>query len=413
MGAIKEIHTTHVIVALPGRLYGYVSVTSISTSYLNILNQYVNDVKNENIFDDYKSIENLYEIGQIVCVKVIQIDTADEQNTNSRYKINLSMAPADINRDLIHNNIVEGIWIPAAVESVEDHGYVMETGVKNLRGFLHKTMVHDGTQYGIGEVVFCYVDKIKVTSAASTATFKTVKSKELKLIDDMNMTYILPSIICKFKVTKCLKDGIQGTIYNDTFTAYVNEHQLGTPLSSPDDYKIDSVHNARILYIMPITKLVYLSLNLNETITPKLDETIKIGDIIDNARVVRIGTCGLILRMNGNVKGIVSLKSIRIGSGLNFDTDDLLSKYYKNSAHRVRVIGCDQMDSAYICSLEEKILNEKYFSMDDVEVGDFVDVKISTALGDGGYFVRIGKLAGLFVLILCIKLMTTNFFSDF
>lgn len=394
MGAIKEIHATHVIVALPGRLYGYVSVTAISASYLDIVNQYVNDVKNENNFDDYKSIENLYEIGQIVCVKVVQIDVADEQNPSSRYKINLSMAPADINRDLIHNNIIEGIWIPAAVESVEDHGYVMETGIKNLRGFLHKSNIYDGSSFGIGEVIFCYVDKVKVSPSASTATFKTVKTKKLKQIDDLNISYILPSTICKFKVTKILKDGIQGTIYNETFTAYINEHQLSTPLSSPDDYPIDSEHIARVLYTMPITKLVYLSLNLNESITSRLDETIKIGDIIDNARVVRIGTCGLILRMNGNVKGIISLKSIRIGGGLNFDTDELLSKYYKNSAHRVRVIGCDQMDSAYICSLEEKILNEKYFSMDDVEVGDFVDVKISTALGDGGYFVRIGKLAG-------------------
>lgn len=393
LGAIKEIHSTYVTVALPGRLYGHVSVTAISKSYLNIVNMYVNDVKNENDFDDYKNIENLFEIGQIVCVKVTQIDVADD-TTNTRYRINLSMSPADINTDMVHSQIDEGLWMPAAVESVEDHGYVMETGVKNLRGFLAEGDVFE-TNLGVGEVAFCRIKKAKVSSNASTAMFSTHNpaARKLKMHDDLKTTFILPSTIVKFKITKILKDGIQGTINNGLFTAYINEHQLSAPLASPEDYAVDSVHNARVLYVMPITKLVYLSLNLKETIISVLDETIKIGDIIDNARVVRNGTCGLILRMNGNVKGIISLKTIRVGV-TNFDTDDLMAKYYKNSAHRVRVIGCDPIDSAYICSLEEKVLNEKYFAMDDVAVGDFVDAKISTALGDGGYFVRVGKLAG-------------------
>lgn len=389
MGCISKIDATQVQVSLPGRLTGRVLVTAMAPSYVNIVNKYVQDVSN---VEGYKSLEELFTIGQVVCVKVLQIEAGPNV---PRPKIELSMNPAELQVDFQHNKIKPNTILVAAVEGIEDHGFVLDTGIPNLRAFM-PTASAKRNDLGVGEVVFCKVNTSKPATAASTVICSALDVLDRKLSfskDSPNLTHVLPTTIVKFKVTKQLKDGIQGLVLNDTFTAYVNEHQLETPLSSPEDYEIDSEVEARVLYVMPLTKLVYLSLNLCEVIVCPDDE-LKVGTIIEQARVLRIGTGGLVVRLNKRYKGLISFKSLRIGYNSNFDSDDLMAKYHKNSVHRIRITGFDAMDSLYVCSNDERLLAEKHFVPDDVEVGDYVDVQIDHKLEDGGYFVRTGQIKG-------------------
>lgn len=390
MGCISKIEATQITVSLPGRLSGRVLVTAMAPSYVNLINRYINDDSNE--VEGYKSLDEMFTIGQVVCVKVLEIQAGAEQK---RASIELSMNPADLQVDFQHSKITSNTVLVAAVEGIEDHGYVLETGIPNLRAFLPNSSVSNKA-LGVGEIVFCSVTSAKPSSAASTVicSILDVLDRHLSFSKESpNLSLVLPSTIVKFKVTKHLKDGLQGLVMNDTFTAYVNEHQLGTPVSSPDDYEIDSVIEARVLYVMPLTKLVYLSLNLCESIGAS-DSQLKVGTIIEQARVIRIGTGGLIMRLNKSHKGLISFKSLRIGYKSNFDTDDLMAKYHKNSVHRVRVTNYDPMDSLYVCTNNERLLSEKHFVPDDVQVGDYVYATIDHKLADGGYFVRVGLIKG-------------------
>lgn len=390
MGCISKIDATHVQVSLPGRLTGRVLITAMAPSYVNLINKYVNDESNE--VEGYKSLEEMFTIGQVVCVKVVQIQSSSDK---SRLTIELSMNPADLQVDFQHSKITAQTILVAAVEGIEDHGYVLATGIPNLRAFLPTAAVSSG-ELGVGEIIFCRVTSSKPSAAASTVICAVLDVLDRNLSfskDSPNLSHVLPSSIVKFKVTKQLKDGIQGLVMNDTFTAYVNEHQLQTPISSPEDYEVDSVVDARVLYVMPLTKLVYLSLNLCETID-WADSELKVGTIIEQARVTRIGTGGLVMRLGKRHKGLVSFKSLRIGYKSNFDTDDLMAKYHKNSVHRVRITSYDPMDSLYVCTNNEKLLSEKYFVPDDVQVGDYVHACIDHQLADGGYFVRVGQIKG-------------------
>lgn len=390
MGCISRIDATQIQVSLPGRLTGRVLVTAMAPSYVNLINRYVNDDSNE--VEGYKSLDEMFTIGQVVCVKVLQIQSAGEQK---RASIELSMNPADLQVDFQHSNITAHTVLVAAVEGIEDHGYVLETGIPNLRAFLPTSAVSN-TDLGVGEILFYRVTNAKPSAAASTVICSMLDVLDRNLSfskDSPNLSLVLPSTIVKFKVTKQLKDGIQGLVMNDTFTAYVNEHQLETPISLPEDYEVDSVVDARVLYVMPLTKLVYLSLNLCETIDQSVSE-LKVGTIIEQARVTRIGTGGLIMRLNKKHKGLISFKSLRIGYKSNFDADDLMAKYHKNSVHRVRITSYDPMDSLYVCTNNERLLNEKHFVPDDVQVGDYVFATIDHRLADGGYFVRVGEIKG-------------------
>ncbi|KAG4070671.1 hypothetical protein HA402_013591 [Bradysia odoriphaga] len=386
MGCVTKIETTYLQISLPGRLTGQVNVKNISKSYVNILNQMLNDVDNA---EGYKSLEEMFSLGQIVCVRVTDVR---QGSGNNGFGVSLSMNPADIQSEFHHKKIHKGMILSVAVEGVEDHGYVIETGIKNLRGFL--PIGNSTTALGVGQVVFCRVTEMKSANVASTAILSVVEggSKKVKLLNEPNLTYILPTTIVKFKIKKILDDGLQGSLMNETFTGYINEHQFGST-SSSKKFKEDEEIDARVLYIMPITKLVYLSLNLSDTIAMSGDE-LKIGAVIDKAKVARIGTGGLIFKLKDGAKGLVSLRSLRTGVQTNFDSDEVMQKYHKNSFHRVRIVAYDPMDSLFICSVNEKIIDEKFFSVDDVEIGDYVEAKVIRRLKDEALQIKVGNIRG-------------------
>lgn len=393
MGCISKIDATHVQVSLPGRLTGRVLVTAMAPAYVDCVNKYVNDVAN---VLGYKTLDELYTIGQIVCVKVMQIRAGADQ---PRALIDLSMNPADLQADYHHKRVGVETVLCAAVSDIEDHGYVLNAGIANLRAFMPLAEAA-GRDLGVGEIVFVRVQTSKRAAAASTVVCtlidelagRTPAPAALSGKDTANLAYVLPTSVVKFRVTKCLRDGLQGTVLNGAFTAYVNEHQLQRPLSAPEDYEVDAELDARVLYVMPLTKLVYVSLNLSESIA-RTDSELGVGTIIAQARVTRIGTGGLIVRLDKRHKGLVSFRSLRVGQyGGNFDTDELLAKYHKNSVHRVRITGYDPMDSLYVCTTNEKLLAEKYFTIGDVEVGDFVDAQLVHVLADGGWYAKVGQL---------------------
>lgn len=387
MGCVTKIETTYLQISLPGRLIGQVNVKNISKSYVNILNQMLNDIDN---VEGYKPLEEMFSLGQIVCVRVMDVKQGPG---NGGFGIALSMIPTDIQSEFHHKNIRKGMVLSIAVEGVEDHGYVIETGVKNLRGFL--PIANSATALGVGQVVFCRVNELKSANAASTAILSVAEggSMKVKHLGEPNLTYILPTTIIKFKIKKVLDDGLQGTLMNDTFTAYINEHQFGST-SSTKKFKEDEEIDARVLYIMPITKLVYLSLNLSDSIAMSGDE-LKIGAVIDKARVTRIGTGGLIFKLSDSARGLVSLKSLRTGVQTNFDSDEVMQKYHKNSFHRVRIVAYDPMGSLFICSVNEKIIDEKFFSVEDVDIGDYVEARVIRQLKDEALQIKVGNIRGM------------------
>lgn len=413
MGCVKSIEPTSISVSLPGRIIGKVDVTEISQTYLQLANNFVNKREtNDNDDDasdsenDYRPLNQLFSIGQVVCVKVVKINA----EKSSLIKIDLTMQPNAILSDYQHNAIETGMILSVAIAGREEHGFVIETGVNNLRGFLPDTYIsaEQKSQYSVGGVYFCRVEKIKTSSAASTAIFQMVnqtKSRKVKGSDEPNVNYILPGTLATFSVTKILKDGLQGTIFNNSLIAYINEHQLGTDTSKlerfaePKNFEIGSELTARILYVMPLTKLVYLSLNLQDKFavnsTDDSQKILPVGTIVENATVSHIGTGGVVLRLNKDkAKGVISLRSMKVNITENFDKDEILAKYYKKSQHTVRVIHYDPIDLLHVCSVDKRIINEKYFTINDLAVGDYVDAIITRKLTDGRYEINVGSIKG-------------------
>uniref|UniRef100_A0A0A1XMQ7 Protein RRP5 homolog n=1 Tax=Zeugodacus cucurbitae TaxID=28588 RepID=A0A0A1XMQ7_ZEUCU len=390
MGVVKAIDQLYLSISLPGRMTARVSALEISDSYTKATREFLEQSDSSN---NFKPLSELYHIGQIVYGRIQEV----KQNEHGRMQILMSLRPNEVHSELSHTNVKKGFVFNGAIEEVQEHGYIIETGIKGLRTFLPLEKAQPN--HVAGELIFLKVDKITADKAVSTCICKEIKTENMKIKNqtEPNIDYILPGTIVQFSVTKQLKDGLQGTIMNEALSAYVNEHQLAEALALPEDYEINSTLNARILYVMPLTKLVYLTLNLRtNAIEQPVEQQYKRGDIIELAKVHHLGTGGVILVLDNKFKGVLSYKSIKANFKGNYDQDEVLVKYAKKTKHKVRVLDYDPMDSLYICTDDANTVNEKIFGLDDLKPGEFVTAVVKERDAKvGGYTMQVGRVKGI------------------
>lgn len=139
LGRVREAREYDMIVSLPGRLIGRLELTDISDSYTKLLQSMINvaDAKPEG----YKSLPQLYQPGDYIVCYVKSLNLKD------KWRVSLSLEPELINQNLDRTRIVQRSKIVGSVSSVEEHGYVIDTGVANLRTFLSANDVDEEKQY--------------------------------------------------------------------------------------------------------------------------------------------------------------------------------------------------------------------------------------------------------------------------
>lgn len=399
MGAVSQVEELRLHISLPGRLQGQVNALNISDSYTKAMEACVKPQSTSILADSkYKPLKELFHVGELVYGKIVSVKTAPNSLSNH---IDLSLKPIDIHSQLNHIHIQKGFVFNGAIQEVLEHGYIIETGVKSLRCFLPREKVPEERleMLSVGELVHLKVIKVNTDVAATTCTCRLLQPEEMsvKSQKDTKLDYLMPLSVVKFHVTKVLKKGLQGTIMEGTYTAFVNEYHLSTSLSWLNEYEADKVYDGRIMYVMPLTKVVYISLNTSfEKIKePEQETPIKDGEIIKAAVVHHSTSGGVVLILKTNFKGFISYRTIRRTMKGNFDQADLLVKYAAGTKHTVRVIKYHIMDDVYVCSNDYNDINEKNFTLDDVKAGDFVTAKVLAYNANiGGYNLQVGRLRG-------------------
>ena len=71
--------------------------------------------------------------------------------------------------------------------------------------------------------------------------------------------------------------------------------------------------------------------------------------------------------------------------------------YKVGSVHRARIIGYNNMDGLFICSMEQKILDQKYLRVEDVKVGEVLQGTIQKLLPSGSLIVELSERITAFV----------------
>lgn len=139
LGRVREARDYDLIVSLPGRLIGRLQLTDISESYTKLLQSMI-DAQNDKP-EGYKPLPELFKPGDYLTCYVKQL------NPQEKWQVSLSLEPELINQNLDRTRIIKRTKVVGSVSSVEEHGYVIDTGVANLRTFLASKDIDKEAQY--------------------------------------------------------------------------------------------------------------------------------------------------------------------------------------------------------------------------------------------------------------------------
>lgn len=143
LGRIFDVSEYFLMISLPGGFLGSVQATDISQLYTNLLKDIIRPIQsNSNTYpDEFKPLPDLYKPGDYVTCYVTNI------NVEQKCFCNLSMEPQLINQNVCNNYLVKDTKVVCTVKSIEDHGYIIDTGITNVRAFLANEDVDKGKQY--------------------------------------------------------------------------------------------------------------------------------------------------------------------------------------------------------------------------------------------------------------------------
>lgn len=310
-------------------------------------------------------------------------------------EILLSLIPEDINSEIGSGAWAEGNVLLCAVEEEEDHGYLMESGVKGFKAFLPKKSIK--VSPSIGELMFCKIQKISQTVVTLTA-FKKNEPIKIETADVPNLKTLVPGSIINFNIVRIMKNGLEGLIFDGSISAYANEMYLPSKISMTDTQIIGKEVKARILYTVPMSNQLFVTLNVEDP--SKQKKTLSYGTLIEEAKVIKQTSGGILLKLNSTDLGFLPRRVIVKNLKNNFDIDSTLIKYSPNSTHVVRVMDYNQFENCYLCTNDGKLLHEEFFGTYDLEIGKLVQAKIEEKL-DNGYRLKIGNvrafLKGIFL----------------
>lgn len=387
MGVIQKINRMFLKVSLPGRLYGRVPVTSISETYTERLQKLVEQGDSATTEICCPGLDELYSTGELIYVKVLE---------KSPELMILSLDPKQLHSEFSYRRLVEGIVLSATIETEEDHGYQMNVGIKNVRAFLPTKNIRKNKMV-IGANLVCTIDKITKTSNSATVILKAFKpNAPRKLqIEEANLDVLVPSVVLPFTVGAVLHDGLQGTLFDDTVPAFVNKNMLEKPLSQPENYKLLQQYQARLLYVMPLTKHVYLTLANCDGNTMNVTDPVPSQSIVADAQVINKSSTGVWFQVGKKHRALLPKAMLNSKHNYNYDEHMVMAKYHKNSVHKVRVIRYMAFDRTIIVTDEEKAVNCRYYSVSDLKVGQVYECCVSRVLPEKrGYEVVLDQVKG-------------------
>uniref|UniRef100_A0A8C7J5R3 Protein RRP5 homolog n=1 Tax=Oncorhynchus kisutch TaxID=8019 RepID=A0A8C7J5R3_ONCKI len=240
LGCVKEVADFEVTINLPSGLLGYLNISNISDSYTKILSDHL---------DSIFSLHSLFSPGMLVRCVVARLDTAKGGSVS----IQLSINPKEVNKGLSTGSLKAGLILSGCVESIEDHGYLVDLGIKGTKAFLPKQALK------VGQYVTSLLEEVKNDervvrlSISPTAVAQAVADTA----HGWTLTNLLPGLLVKAQIKKVTLHGLI-LEFLSSFTGLVDFMHL-EPEQASTFNEGDSV-KACVLYVEPSTRLVGLSL---------------------------------------------------------------------------------------------------------------------------------------------------------
>lgn len=235
-----------------------------------------------------------------------------------------------------------------------------------------------------GNQLLCIIKELETADHSSVIKLSAKKRKvnNVNIHDIVSLDGLTPGTKLPLCVTKVLSNGLQVTFGQDNI-GYINQIYLDNPLSA---YIENMEVTGTLLYILPTVKLAYFSLLTDESEKEKLSK----GDIIRKAKVSYRDSNGIILKISkSGLRGFVSFLKTDVPFA------KIPTEFKQDSTHKCRILAYNWMEHLYVCTMEDEVLKQKYFSVSDLNCGDIITVNITDIDTSNGYIhVQTGNISG-------------------
>jgi rRNA biogenesis protein RRP5 len=282
LGMITKINELDLVVALPNHMTGKVPITEISDAITRRVEAAALDEESEQdepmpdvdeeVDDEdlvaaatrlergLPDLRQLFSVGQWVRCAVVGLPDNDESTTGdakakSRRKrhIELSLKVEHVNAGLATLDLIAGLTLTAAVESVEDHGYLLSFGIRDKTAFLlrkdaqeYEKMMNRGQPLQSGQLI----DVMLLEAAGSDRN----RVRQVRLTEPLsNINSLLPGELVTARITRILPNGLACRIL-EFFDAVVHVAHLSDMLVASeqrlrDAFKVGDKITGRVLYV--------------------------------------------------------------------------------------------------------------------------------------------------------------------
>lgn len=365
---------------------------------------------NEDSSDDADvDLSSLFAVGQYLRVYVLS--TAEDAATGKgKRKIELSLRPSEANTGLDADDVVEHATVMASVISVEDHGCVMDIGVKGLGGFLPKAEYDSGiTEDRLQPGAVFLAKVIGKRGKIAQLTLNHKKLGDVKQVPEATtINTFLPGTTVDLLISQTDRRGLAGKILGHLDATADLIHSGVGPLDiDPESaYKIGSRVKARVICNFPTAKDPKLGISLLPHVIAlgqKLTDgrygkspvqALPISSTVEKCKVTRVeNDIGLFVDLGtGGLKGFVHISRVKDGK-----VDALYSSsgpYQTDSIHKGRIVGYNPVDGMFQLSLQKSVLEQQFIRLEDIPIGAIVDGVIEKVLvGEDGVSGLVLKVA--------------------
>ncbi|KAI8369582.1 uncharacterized protein BYT42DRAFT_607950 [Radiomyces spectabilis] len=414
LGCISHISDLELIVALPQQLTGVVPITEISDPITTRVELAANAEEDEEKDDDddqseLPDLKELFHLGQWVRCRVISV--ADGESDNQKKRIELSLKPEKVNADIAKVDVTTGMTLGAYVQSVEDHGYILSLGLKDLTGFCNnaeaKTYIEKynrGQELVPGQLVECMVTKKSGNKRTVTVTLDHKKLAKGVLEEPCSrIASLIPGQLVEGVVETVQANGVI-VKFMGLYQATISVSHMPAGTNVEESYKIGQKVQFRILYsILNVDQkkiagsVLQHVLSLDSPILAAgkqsqqyVSEAFPYGTFLDNVTACRVTKVGVYVTIQGleGVAGFIHISRLADEQVPSISANN--GPYKLGSTHRARVLGYNPVDAMFLLTIQPSVLAEKFLRIEDIEVGSVIEAT-AQKLVDSGLIVNISR----------------------
>ncbi|GLJ04920.1 hypothetical protein SUGI_0006550 [Cryptomeria japonica] len=405
-GVITDVNAKDLIVSLPGGLRGIVTTEEASDLLFEsrgiaennhqdvVRKKSLHGEKSKNGFDRL-ILADLFSVGQLVPCVVCKLEhEKDGTPERSKKKIWLSLRLSLLHKGLSIDSVQDEMVIMACVKSIEDHGYILSFGLPSLSGFLPRNKEgSNDSQLKKGQLVqglISNIDRMRGVISLRNDP-KLVENNMIKDYKGLSVDLFVPGMMVNARVQAILRNGLLLSFLT-YFTGTVDIFHLQDPFPNSkwqEKFSENARLKARILYVDPTTKAVGLTLNphLIQNKAPPMG--VKVGEIFEDARVVRVDRgIGLLLELPS--KPAATPAYVKIYEVSDDNIQKLDKKFKEGVKVRTRVMGFRFTEGIAAATLKASVLEQGVFNHSDVKPGLVVKAKI-VKMEDFGAIVQLSN----------------------